>query len=41
VEEAESRLPIVEMVDQAAAQAVVEQFQFPARPIDRSQDRQI
>ena len=41
VEEAESRLPIVEMVDQAVAQAVVEQFQFPARPIDRSQDRQI
>ena len=51
VEEAESRLPIEEMVNRAVEQAEVEQFQFPAPPGSQarfqfarslsSQDRQI
>ncbi len=35
VEEAESRLPIEEMVNRAVEQAEVEQFQFPAPPSSR------
>lgn len=35
VEEAESRLPIEEMVTRAVEQAEVEQFQFPAAPTSR------